>query len=289
MRDVGEFLELLHGASRAYSSVRATIRLSRNEALYREAHQRAAERKGRGRSVWVAALDAHSGSGDPLSITDWAKNSKVWFSPPSRVRCDRELEWKGEPSTAVTVIDGERWWSDSPSRGFHQSTDDRRIQPVVPELDLLEPWELIGDFELEIGDSATCAGRQAVTALATVRELRTGHVVRVAPGADQYELTADLERGVLLRCAALLEGAPFEVSEITEIAFDEEIDPDLFRLEPPPEGQRRQVRHLPRSACNFCGKSGEEVEHLVVGSPVYICNECVGISRAITSKPASDS
>ena len=108
-------------------------------------------------------------------------------------------------------------------------------------------------------------------------------------GADQYELTVDLERGVLLRCAALLESTAFEISEITDVVFDEEIDPALFRLQPPPAEKRRQVPHPSRAPCSFCGKAGHEVDHLVAGPTIYICNECIDVSAEITSRLATDS
>ena len=33
--------------------------------------------------------------------------------------------------------------------------------------------------------------------------------------------------------------------------------------------------------CSFCGKSKEEVETLITGPAVFICNECVEISTEI--------
>lgn len=43
--------------------------------------------------------------------------------------------------------------------------------------------------------------------------------------------------------------------------------------------------------CSFCGKSNTEVERLIAGPGVHICNECVALSEAIIQeyqgKPAS--
>ena len=36
--------------------------------------------------------------------------------------------------------------------------------------------------------------------------------------------------------------------------------------------------------CNFCGKHREDVEKLIAGPGVYICNECVTISYEIIEK-----
>jgi hypothetical protein len=46
----------------------------------------------------------------------------------------------------------------------------------------------------------------------------------------------DSERGVLLRIEALIDGEPFALSEVLEIAFDEDFEPEIFRFEPP-EGE----------------------------------------------------
>ena len=36
--------------------------------------------------------------------------------------------------------------------------------------------------------------------------------------------------------------------------------------------------------CNFCGKHREDVEKLIAGPGVYICNECISISYEIIEK-----
>jgi hypothetical protein len=44
-------------------------------------------------------------------------------------------------------------------------------------------------------------------------------------------LLIDADRGILLRAAALLDGEEFAVSEVDEVAFDEELPPERFVLE----------------------------------------------------------
>jgi len=36
--------------------------------------------------------------------------------------------------------------------------------------------------------------------------------------------------------------------------------------------------------CNFCGKSRDQVEKLIAGPNVYICNECISLSYNIIEK-----
>ena len=49
-----------------------------------------------------------------------------------------------------------------------------------------------------------------------------------------------------------------------------------------------QDRTRPPSArtyrCSFCGKSGEQVERIIAGPNVYICNECVTLCNEIIAQ-----
>ena len=40
--------------------------------------------------------------------------------------------------------------------------------------------------------------------------------------------------------------------------------------------------------CNFCGKSRDQVEKLIAGPNVYICNECISLSYNIIEKEEKD-
>lgn len=181
------------------------------------------------------------------------------------MRWECEFDRDGERVASTSVIDGERWWTHDPIHGF--TTSDRRGWSLqIPDLDLLDPWQLASDFDFEVRGRGAHAGREAINALATARKPRLGYRRPFSlwtPKGEEYDIAVDLERGVVLRAAALLDRVPFEVAEITEIAFDEDFDADLFRLEPPPEDERWSRHALLPSFCNFCGKSSEEVEHMV--------------------------
>lgn len=38
------------------------------------------------------------------------------------------------------------------------------------------------------------------------------------------------------------------------------------------------------AVCSFCGRSGEEVEKLIAGPGVYICNECIEVCQNILTE-----
>ena len=41
-------------------------------------------------------------------------------------------------------------------------------------------------------------------------------------------------------------------------------------------------------SCNFCGKNRNQVEKLIAGPNVYICNECINLSYNIIEKESSE-
>ena len=49
----------------------------------------------------------------------------------------------------------------------------------------------------------------------------------------------------------------------------------MFKRRRAPKGTNCSFR------CSFCGKGKGQVEKLIAGPGVYICNECVGLCREI--------
>lgn len=43
------------------------------------------------------------------------------------------------------------------------------------------------------------------------------------------------------------------------------------------------------ASCSFCGKPNTEVQRIVAGPGVYICNECIDLSAAIVEEASSNS
>jgi hypothetical protein len=82
-----------------------------------------------------------------------------------------------------------------------------------------DPNVLIPELWLEPLDETVVAGRRGIRVRG--RRRPASHDYFVLPGsADEWELVVDLERGILLRLAAVAEGTPTIVYEITEIVFD---------------------------------------------------------------------
>jgi transcription elongation factor Elf1 len=49
-------------------------------------------------------------------------------------------------------------------------------------------------------------------------------------------------------------------------------------------GRRSQSKHTEAHDCSFCGKSADEVDKIVAGPGVWICNECIGLCNQIVAE-----
>jgi hypothetical protein len=60
----------------------------------------------------------------------------------------------------------------------------------------------------------------------------------------------------------------------------------LWGIRIPTSNQRekRARMRLPGSCCSFCGKTEAEVERLITGPGVYICNECVEVCAELLAQ-----
>lgn len=236
MSALGDLLELVHGAQGSYRTVRLRAREWRHDARSMLAHER--WQAAHGGATAVAVL---LGTGDPEPGPEEHESTiALWLSPP-RARA----ETVSDGDVCLTVIDGDRWWSHDPDMGAITNDGDPGYQTGAGEelRALLEPALLIPFVDLSIGESVEAAGRQAIRVLARPRAERPNHhgMSPLPPGADEHELLVDAERGVLLRLESRIEGAPYSVAEILEVAFDEEFPTDTFVFRSPDGRPARPV------------------------------------------------
>jgi outer membrane lipoprotein-sorting protein len=250
MTELGGLLELLYSAPGDYRAVQGVLRHRSNFRLSHEAFERWEERslreKGRsGGASYTLSID----QGQPPEQHELLV--RFWSEPPDRLR-EEEETLAPAPNQHVTVCNGGRWWTYSPDQGAVSNVgagdEAQRGVPGTRERwsPLLEPRVLIPVLELELRGEAEVLGRSVLRLGARLRELR-GHErvsfavpsVVLAVGADEYELLVDMERGMVLRAAALLGGEEFFTSSFEELVFDPELPPDIFVFEPPPDKEIR--------------------------------------------------
>lgn len=233
MGELGDLFELLHGARDSFETVRAGVRdwrhVERSDRAWRRFAGTPPEQE------FVDALRSE--------VLREAEEStgRLWFEKPARVRYEHD----GRDGTSVSVRDGQHVWRYSSAFGALASArppeEDLGVAGLVLE-HLFDPAPLIGDLDFEFLGRTSVAGRSALRLRARPRfrgfwDDGGRDVWRrflLPPGADEYELLVDAERGVILRSAARLDDEDFRVTELTEVAFDEELPPETFTFDLPP-------------------------------------------------------
>jgi hypothetical protein len=214
MTDLGDLLVLLHGARDRVSTVRAVVRTWQHVRVSREAMARRADR---------GAVMAY-GPADEPERESVESLVRVWLAPPDGAREEREGphgEWFG-------VRRGRLWWRYDPHNGAMSNEDQPEVGSGIGEEFgwLLDPAAMIGLLDFGEISPGRRAGRPTLRVRALPRALAAGDdgpLGRLgAIGADELRLDVDAERGALLRIESRLGQQPFALSEVLEIAFDEQ-------------------------------------------------------------------
>jgi outer membrane lipoprotein-sorting protein len=223
MSELGDVLELLHGAHGRYTTARLDARERRRYRLQSEAYERARRRYAQGEAVAISY-------GPPLDLPEEGESTvRSWFAQPHRFREERVEN--GRPY--IVLGDGTRFWTSSPEWAtvVQDGVGWMLVNPSTRVL--LDPSALLPLLDLEVGGAATTAGREAIAVRGTPRD-NASFDVPLPIGATEHQLLVDAERGVLLRVESLLDGVPFDTLEVTDAAFDEPLDAALFAYKPSP-------------------------------------------------------
>lgn len=241
MDTVGDVLELLHGARDRFSSVQATVRVWHRVERLNEALSRWARTQTPGS---VSLLTAKDNGSRRREDTVYEQTSCRWLQKPSRSRYEVDMEHS--EGTIVRIVDGPLWWTYGPQRGAQTNEGAGQAHQGKSSVghyafsELFDPSGIIPSISIEAVGRSTQAAREAIVVRALSPE--TDHrPPKLWPGADQYELHVDAERGVLLRAAARMDGEEFAFKEITSVVFDETLPDELFTFKPPPGVKVRVV------------------------------------------------
>jgi outer membrane lipoprotein-sorting protein len=235
MGELGEVLELLYGARLRFRTARGTVAYRHSNALVHEAGRRWAERS-RNRSRQVMFAYASSSGEQPPDLRE--ERTRFWWQAPERLREEVETAPHG-PRTVV--LDGELWWLWTPDHGAisnvdlppeerasHRAGGGERFRP------LLDPSGLLAALEFVSVDGSG----ERIVVRARLRDDREEGGARlylpVVGGADEYVLEVERTSGVVRRFAAFLDGREAAVTELTELALDEELPDETFTFRPPP-------------------------------------------------------
>jgi hypothetical protein len=230
--DVGDLLELLHGAADRWATVQTAIRSWRHVELGRRATERwAHETRQRGGGVSIMAV-----AGEGTQPESYERVTRLWIAKPDR--------WRQEQDEHLSAGRGPLWWASSPDYGFMSNQGDPdtgHSDPLSSWAAHLAPARFIAD--VSFGDVRT----QEERIVALVRPRATQSFGPSLPhGADEHVLSIDPERGIVLCIESFFEGTRFDLSELVDPVWDAEIPDEVFTLAPPPGEPVRSPRDLHR-------------------------------------------
>lgn len=215
--ELGDLLELIVGAHRAWRTVRLRAREWTHRGRERDALAAFSERRQPGSS---AAL-----RGVPDAVpAEWERAIELVVAAGGRYRSRRSDELE----ELEIAFDGAQTWT----RGELGVVVHERPLGRPPGWDLLDPARLLPSVELAVRGRGEHAGRAAIAATATVRGDAAFDDLLLPPGTEEAELLVDAERGILLRAEARRNGEPIVVVEVVEVEFDVELSHEPFALAP---------------------------------------------------------
>lgn len=232
MSALGEVLERMHTAWDHLSSAQGTMRFWYEPLRTRQAWERWRDASPPGSIGLIPAPGARELYSEQYY--------RFWMAKPWRWRIEQYESASLQPQTEpqeIHVIDGGIWWSWSagaPAYTNARSTAPRQTQhPGVDRglLVMLDPAPLTGTLRLRVVDSAEEIGRRGDSVIGVARDPQPHP--GLWPGADEYRLVVDRERGVLLRAEALLAGAVYAATAFTELTLDQAIPGERFVFQPP--------------------------------------------------------
>lgn len=242
MSELGTLLELLHGAFDRFETCRATMTEWRDHQLSEEAMRRWTSRQGSGASATYVASSKRTAS---VPDAPSEQVSRWWIKKPSRLRHESTLGG-GHRGNVLMIREGGLWWrmSDLDKRvitnqGSNQVGSGQNLRNRLPVY--LDPARIIPTLSFEVLDRRSQAGRPALRARATPRDVEGPPAFGFA---DEYDLSVDAEKGVVLRSTSRIDGKPYHRHELTEVEFDLEIPDDLFVMTPPPGTRVQNVDTL---------------------------------------------
>ena len=216
-------MELIPAAAQTWR----TLRLAGQEWRDEETLLRAWERE-------VARVRRHSSITQLVAIKEGDSEAdaremwRAWIARPDRLRA----EFRVGDGTVTVIFAGDRWWSRSPQGFLSNDREPSARHGMGPAEALLDPGRHLARLRVITTSPTTYLARPASLISAEPNLSDDGEssfaLHPLGAGADGYGLVVDDESGVLLRTEARLEGAPFRVIAVEEMAVDVPLTPETF-------------------------------------------------------------
>jgi outer membrane lipoprotein-sorting protein len=230
MSDLGDALELLHGAAGRVKTLTATLLVWYDEQRGSNALE-AAQQRADGDSVAVLS----AGKGESPQLRRYELRTLVHYRHPDRYRLHRQANADARlPHDVLQVWDGQREWM------YVAALREAWVHaPGHHELRrLLDPSWLVAACTLSVAGRGLYEGRPAVELDGRPRR---DPVDPLDPprewGADGLQVVLDAGTGLLLSLTSRFQGEPYKVERLTGVIVNQSLDDELFRFTPP-EGVR---------------------------------------------------
>jgi hypothetical protein len=230
MTDLADVLELMHTSSERWDSLRLVGHEWRHhETLHRAFERHIAELGGQtSRVIAFRRLEAAEEGAGYKEPEEGREEWRVWLTKPDKTRTQFQVGIE----TVTAIFIGDRWWSRSPSRYVTNEGDPKVGHGRGPQEALIDTAPHVGSLRLQVDKLASFLSRPAYFVTAMLKDGEphgfnpTLHMLGI--GAELYRLVVDAKLGILLRTQAELEGVPFRIVEVDELAVDEQLDETLF-------------------------------------------------------------
>ena len=215
-------LELLYSATDRSRTVRATVHRVTDQARELDLL------KARGLYRDPPKIPPEEGSWHQSSRGIIEATTRLWAARPHRLRWETTFTVDGmDERTSVGVKDRELFWQHLGDGEIHtnEGREDKSTLTTAEEL-LLDPSALLGSYRFEVRGATSLLDRAGCSVAGSRRF--GAHAHAFGHFSDELAFVVDEQRGVLLRVAAVVDGEELSHSEMLELAFDEDVAPDLF-------------------------------------------------------------
>ncbi len=210
--DLAVVLALLHGSDKRWRTLRAAGEEWVDDERSKEAFLR---------SVRPGSIVTSRGRPGPA---DRDPTWKLWVRQPGRSRVDFGMAHR---QRVLVIANGHRMCSSGPL-GYRVSDRGDYDSSLGPAAPLVRPFALPTALDLEMEEPAEVLGRPVLVVRGRPRPESEVSSRGLTLGADELRLAVDAERGVLMWLESRYEGLPFRRLAMTDVAFDEDLDDELF-------------------------------------------------------------
>ena len=211
--DLALVLALLHDSGRRWGTLRAEGEDWIDPERSKEAFLR---------SVRPGSVVTSRGAAGP---DDRNPRWKLWVSQPDRSRVDFGV---AHGQRILVIADESRMCSSVPFGGYRVSDRGEHDSSLGPAAPLVRLFALPTILDLHVEGRGRELGRPAVIVGGRPRPNTDVGLRGLMLGADELRFAVDVEHGILLWLESRYEGVPFRRLAMTDVAFDEELDDDLF-------------------------------------------------------------